>query len=89
MIEQMGVDACRLRRDVGAHSHAASGNLVDQLEGTQIEIMAGAGQQRLEVLKHRRHDEFEAMTAEVIEQAPTQALDAFGLIRESVGNVFG
>jgi hypothetical protein len=67
MVEQMGVDARRLRRDVGTHPHGAPGKLVDQLEGTQIEILAGAGQQRLEVFEHRRHDEFEAVTAEMIE----------------------
>ena len=89
MVEQMGVDPRRLRRDIGTHPHGASGKLIDQLEGAQIEILAGAGQQRLEVFEHRRHDEFEAVTAEMVEQGPAQALDAFGLGRKGVGNVFG
>jgi hypothetical protein len=36
----MGVDARHLRRDVGAQAHAAAGELIDQLEGAQIQIVA-------------------------------------------------
>ena len=89
VVEQMGINARRLRRDIGTHAHGASGKLIDQLEGTQIEILAGAGQQRLEVFEHRRHDEFEAVTTEMVEQGPAQALDAFGFGRKGIGNVFG
>ena len=43
LVQQMRVDARDLRRDVGAQTHAAPGDLVDQLEGAQIQIMAAAG----------------------------------------------
>jgi hypothetical protein len=37
-IEQMGVDTRHLRRDVGANSHRAAGQLIDQLEGAQVKV---------------------------------------------------
>ena len=37
--------------------------LVDQLEGLQVERLAGAGEQRLDVLEQRRHHQLEAVAA--------------------------
>ena len=45
MVEQVRVDARGLRRDVGADAHGAPGKLVGQLEGAQLEILPGPGQQ--------------------------------------------
>ena len=39
----------------------AAGQLVDQLEGLQVDVVPGAGQQRLEVLQQRRHHQFVAV----------------------------
>ena len=41
----------------------AAAELVDELEGLQVELMAGARQQRLEVLEQRRHHQLEAVAA--------------------------
>ena len=62
--------------------------LVDQLEGSQIEVVPGAGEQRLDVLEQRRHDEFVAAAGEQVEQQPAQPLDARGLLRQDVLEVF-
>jgi len=53
-IEQVRIDARDLRCHISPKAHRAPGQLVDQFEGAQIEVMAGAGQQRLHVLEHRR-----------------------------------
>jgi hypothetical protein len=47
----VGVDARGLRRGVGAQAQGAAAELVDQLEGLQIEFAAGAAEQRLQVLQ--------------------------------------
>jgi hypothetical protein len=76
VVEQMRIDTRSLRRDVGTHPHGPPGQLVDQLEGAQLEILPGAGQQRFEVFQHRRHDQFEAAAAKVVEHRAAQAFDA-------------
>jgi hypothetical protein len=40
--------------------------LIDQLEGAQIHVAPAAGQQRLDVLDQRRHDQFVAMQAKLV-----------------------
>src|SRR4051812_2261260 len=54
-IEQMRVDARHLRCDIGPYTEQAAGELIHELEGAQIEIVPGAGQQRLEIFEQRRH----------------------------------
>ena len=71
-VQQVRVDARHLRRDVGAHAQHAPGQLVHQLEGLQVEVVAGAGQQRLQVLEQRRHHQLVAVRVEQIEDAPAQ-----------------
>ena len=44
MVEQVSIDTRSLRRDVGTHPHGPPGQLVDQLEGAQLEILPGPGQ---------------------------------------------
>ncbi len=89
LVEQVRVDARRLRGDVGADAERPAGKLVGELESAQLEILPGAGQQRFEVFEQRRHDELEAAAAEVVEQRPAQAFDALGLGRQRVGDMFG
>ena len=89
VVEQVRVDPRRLRRDVGPDAHGTAGKLVGDLERAQLEILPGAGQQGLEIFQHRRHDELETVTAKMIEYAAAQALDALGLGRQCVGDVFG
>ena len=85
----MRVDARHLRRGVGPHTEGAAAELVDQLEGLEVELAAGAGQQRLDMLQQRRHHQFEAVGAGHIEQIATQFFDAPGLRRQNIGNVLG
>jgi len=50
-IEQVSVDARHLRRGVGPQAQRAAAELIDQLEGLQVEFATGARQQRLEILE--------------------------------------
>ena len=86
-VEQMGIDARDLRRGVGAQAEGAAGQLVDELEGLQIERMAGAGKQRLEVLQQWRDHELEAVAARHVEQPAAQFFDVSGLRRQDIGDV--
>ena len=85
----MRVDPRDLRRNVGAQAHHASRELVHQREGLQVEIVAGAGEQRLDVFQQRRHDQLVTVGAEQIEEVAPQPLDARGFERENVLDVFG
>ena len=88
MVEQMRVDTGRLRRHVGADAHGPPRQLIDQLEGAQVQVLAGAGQQGIKVFEHRRHDVLEAAHAEMIEQIAPQGFDARRFGRQGIGNVF-
>ena len=88
-VQQMGVDARGLRRGVGTQPERAAAELVDQLEGLQIECLAGARQQRLQVLEQRRDDQLEAVASAAIEQAASQLLDTPCLGGQYIGDVLG
>ena len=89
LVEQMRIDARDLRRDVGAHAEQASGQLIDHLEGLQLEVVAGAGQQRIQILDQRRLHQSVAVLAEMVEQRAAQRLDPLRLGRQDVLDVFG
>jgi hypothetical protein len=74
-IQHVGVDACGLRRAVGAQPERPAAQLIDELESLQIERVTGARQQRLDVLEHRRDHQLEAETAGGIEEAAAQGFD--------------
>ena len=86
-VQQMRVDARDLRRRVGAQAQAAARQLVNQLEGLQVECLAGAGEQGIQVLDHRRDDELVAVGARGIEQRPAQVFDMPGLGGQDVGDL--
>ena len=86
-IEQVRVDARGLRRGVGAQAQRAAAELVHQLEGAQIQLMARASEQRIQMFEQRRHDQLEAVAARTVEQAAPQFLDAARLRRQDIGNV--
>src|SRR6185312_3196670 len=86
-IEQVRVDARHLRRGVGAQAHHAPGQLIHQLEGLQAQRLASAGEQRLQVLEQRRHDQLVAIAARRVEQTPAQFFDVSGLGRQNIGDV--
>ena len=86
-VEQMGVDAGHLRRRISTQAEAAAGQLIDQLEGLQVERMAGAREQRFEVFEQRRHDQFAAVGAGHVEQFAPKFFDAARLRGQDIGNV--
>ncbi len=88
-VEHVRVDARHLRRDVGAHAQHAAGHRVDDLERLQLQVAAGAGGQRVQVLDERRLHQPIAAREEVIEQRATQLLDAQGLVGQQVLDVLG
>ena len=65
----------------------AAGELVDQLEGLQVQRLAGAGEQRLQVLQQRRHHQLVAVAAGGVEQFAAQFFDVPGLGRQDIGDV--
>ena len=67
----------------------AAAELVDELEGLQVELAPGAREQRLQVLQQRRHHQFEAVAARPVEQVAPQFLDAPRLRRQDIGDVLG
>lgn len=88
-VEQVRVDTGHLRGHVGAQAQHAAGNLVDQLEGAQLGILAGAGHQGLDVFQQGRHDEFVAVQAEVIQHQAAQFFNLARFGRQNVRNMFG
>jgi len=88
VVEQVGVDTRCLRRDVGAHPQGSARKLVNQLEGAQIQIRAGTGQQGLQILQRGRHDVFVAATAKQVEHRTPRRFDPRCLGRQGIGNGF-
>ena len=86
-IEQVGIDARDLWRGVGAQTHAASRQLVDQLEGLQVERFAGTGQEGFEMLEQRRHHQLVAIATGGVEQLASKFFDVARLGRQHIGNV--
>ena len=87
-IEQMRIDARHLRRNVCAQAQHPAGQLVHQLEGLQVEVVSGPGQQGLEVLQHGRYDQLVAVGKEQVEDATAQALDSRRLAGQEIFDVF-
>ncbi|MDT4820619.1 hypothetical protein FQZ97_537650 [compost metagenome] len=78
----VGVDTCHLRRDVGAEPHQMARLRVGHLEGTQIEVLAGASQQGLEIFNVRSDHEVVAPTLEQVQHLAASCLDACRLGRQ-------
>ncbi|MNF62659.1 hypothetical protein D3C84_443430 [compost metagenome] len=78
----VGIDARHLRRDVGAESHQVARQRVGHLEGTQIEVLACASQQRLEIFNVRSDHEVVAPTLEQVQHLAASCLDACRLGRQ-------
>ena len=86
-IEQMRVYARDLQRGVGAQAEQPAAQLIDDLEGVQIEFAPGSGQQRFEMLDQGRAHQPIAMQRKVVEQPPADALDRLGLDGQQVVDV--
>ena len=85
----MGIDARRLRRDVGTQRQGATAQLIHQLESAQIHVVAAINQQRLGIFQQRRRDQLIAGFAQQIKELRAHPLDAPRLVGQHVLNVFG
>src|SRR5258708_32467197 len=85
----MRVDARHLRRDVGAHAHHPAGELVDDLEGAQLHVVAGPGEQRVHVLEEGRHHQLKLVFKKQIQYQTTKTLDPRSLSRQNIFYVLG
>jgi hypothetical protein len=88
-VEEVRVDARDLRRVVGAHAHHAAGELVDELEGREVEVAPGAREERLDVFEQRGRDELVAVRLEEIQDRAAQPLHRARLGGEHVLDVLG
>ncbi len=86
-VQDVRVDPCHLRCDVGAHAEQPPGHLVDELEGDEVEIAPAAREQGFHVLDHGRRHQLVSVGTEEIEQRPAQALDALGLSGQDIVDV--
>ncbi len=78
----MRVDPGHLWRDISPQPHLATGKRVDDLERTQIQILPGTGEQRLEKLHVRGDDQLVAPALEQVQHAPTRRFDTRRLRRQ-------
>jgi len=83
----MSINAGNLRRGVGTQAHHAARELINQLEGLQIECFPSAREQRLQMFQQRGHDQLIAIAAGHVEQVATKFFDVTGLGRQDIGNV--
>ena len=83
----MGVNACNLRRAVGAQTHHATRQLINQLEGLQVQRLAGARQQGLQMFQQGGHDQLIAIASRHVQKVSTYFFDVAGLRRQHIGNV--
>ena len=83
-----GVDAGHLGGHVRADPHHPARQLIDQLEGMKLQILAGARQQRLQVLDERRGDDLVAAAIEQIEQRTPCPLETQRLRRHQLLHAF-
>ena len=88
-IEQVRIDTRRLRCDIGAQPQHAAVELIHQLEGLQVQVAAGTGEERIQIFDHRRDDQLIAVGDQQIEHAPAQPFDAHRLGGQRIFDVFG
>ncbi len=88
-VEQMRIDARHLRRDVGAQCQGAPAQLIDQLEGAQIHVVAAIDQQRFGIFQQRRRDQLISRLAQQIEELRAHPFDAPCLVGQHVFYIFG
>jgi len=86
-VEQVRVDACHLGGAVGPQAHHAPGELVDELEGLQVQGLAGTAEQRLQMLQQGGHDQLVTVAARHVQQVTAQFFDVARLGRQHIGNM--
>ena len=85
--QQMGINARHLRRGVSTQTQGATRQLVHQLEGLQIQGLARAGQQGLQMLQQRRHDQLVAIATGGIQHFAAEFFDVASLGGQDIGNM--
>ena len=88
-VEQVSVDARHLRRGVGSQPERTPRQLIDELERAQVQVAPTTGQQRLEILEHRRHHHLVAVRTKTIEQRTSKFFNLACFGRQHVGDIFG
>jgi hypothetical protein len=83
------IDAGHLRRTVSAQAQQAPGELINELEGLQIQRRTGAAEQGLKMLKQGWHHQFVAVATRHVEQIPSEFFNAARLGGQDIGNVIG
>ena len=73
-LEPVSIDPGHLWRHIGPHPHHPPAQLIGQFEGLQLQIVAGAGQQRLQKLDQRGGNQFVTPAFVQIEQLAAQPL---------------
>jgi len=86
-VEQMRIDARCLRCRVGADPQTASAQLVDELEGPEVEFAAGSGEQSIQMLYQRRNHELETVGPGSVEKRATDRLKVARFVRQHIGHM--
>ena len=74
----MGINPRDLRGHVGPHPHHPPAELIGQLEGLQLQIVAGPGQQRIEKFDQRWDHQFVTPAFVKVEQRTAQPFQPTG-----------
>ena len=85
----VGVDTRRLGRDVRAYAQQAAADLVGHLEGLVLQVLAGPGEQGVEVLDERGDHQLISPAAELVQQAAAQGFQARGLLGQELVYALG
>ena len=83
-----GVDAGDLGSHVRTNPHHPARQLIDQLEGMKLEILTGAGQQRLQELDEGWGDDLVAPASEQVEERSPRPLEPQRLGRHELVHAF-
>jgi hypothetical protein len=74
--QAVGVHARHLRRDVRAEAHEPARGRVGDLEGAQVQVLASAGQQGLQIFDVRGDDELVTPALEQVQHLTAGCFDA-------------
>jgi hypothetical protein len=83
----MGIDASGLWRDVSPDTELPAADLVNQLEGLEVELPRGAGQERVDMLDQWWKDELEPLGSGQVEQPTPEEFDPPCFGRQDVCNM--
>jgi hypothetical protein len=86
-IQQVGIDSGNLGGGVSTHTHGVPAELINKLEGLELERLTSSRQQRVEVFKQRGHDKLETIAARHVQQAPAKFFDVPCLRWKHIGDV--